>query len=173
MRISPRIGYVPVPPPFLSAAIEGSVRMGYKTIFPEARGARGGFLFCPQCGSRTSVVKTAAYRRHTIRRLKCQGCATRFTTTETVLSAVAAVPDNSGRIREPVSAIGFVCACLDRADDPGQIVHFMGALMGAAALQKQLRGHHRVAQVAQVEEGSKDVFCPPCDPEVDGLGHSL
>jgi hypothetical protein len=83
-----------------------------------------------------------------MRRLECWGCGNRFTTTETVLGAVAAVARNSSQIREPASAVGFVCACLDRADNPGLVVQFIGALMSAAALRK-LRGD-MVAQVAHL-----------------------
>jgi hypothetical protein len=88
-----------------------------------------------------------------MRRVECQGCGKRFTTTERFLGAVAVVARNSSQIREPISAVGFVCACLDRADNPGLIVQFIGVLMSAAALRR-LRGH-MVSQVAQVRDGAR------------------
>ena len=87
-------------------------------------------MFCPKCGARTSVVQTRPYPDHTMRRLECQGCGNRFTSTETALGAVVRNPN---QIREPASAVGFVCACLDRADNPGQVVRFVHALLSAAS----------------------------------------
>jgi hypothetical protein len=63
------------------------------------------------------------------------------------LGVVAAIARKSSQIREPASVAGFVHACLDRADNPGLVVEFIGALMSAVALRK-LRGH-MVAQVAR------------------------
>jgi hypothetical protein len=91
---------------------------------------RGGFLLCPKCGLPTAVVHSAPYRDHRVRRRKCEGCGNRFTTTETVLGVAA---HSSNQIRQPASAVGFVCSCLDRADNPGQVVQLINALISGAS----------------------------------------
>jgi transcriptional regulator NrdR family protein len=62
-------------------------------------------VFCPNCGSSTGVVHSVPGKYARVRRRECEGCGTRFTTTEKIAPFSMKTPIQALSVKVPSTTL--------------------------------------------------------------------